>query len=145
MTLLLVRHAVAKARHRWDDDDDLRPLNKRGRDQAALLVEHLGSFTFSRVLSSPATRCVDTVSPLAAARGLKVEAEDALAEGTGRGAVALVERLLDEGANVALCSHGDVIPEVLDALRIDWDRCAKGSTWVLQSRAKATYLPPPSP
>jgi 8-oxo-(d)GTP phosphatase len=144
VTVLLIRHAVAKDRHRWEGDDDLRPLTARGRKQAELLVEQLAAFAVSSLLSSPSVRCVDTVAPLAAARRLSVEVDDVLGEGTGRGAVAFVERLLDAGADAALCSHGDVIPEVLDALRIDWDRCAKGSTWVLESRSKATYLPPPA-
>jgi hypothetical protein len=65
--------------------------------------------------------------------------------------VELVRSLHD--SHVALCTHGDVIPEILVALadedRLDLGsapRQAKGSTWVLGSRngrfVKATYLPP---
>ena len=144
VTVLFVRHAVAKDRHQWDDDDELRPLIKRGHDQAAALVDQLHDYAIDRVLSSPSVRCVDTVVPLAAARGLEVGIEDALAEGNGRKAVKLVDRLLEDGADVALCSHGDVIPDVLHAFGLRWDKCAKASTWVLRSRSDATYLSPPA-
>jgi hypothetical protein len=76
---------------------------------------------------------------------------DALAEGSGVEAIDLVRSLMDD--NVALCTHGDVIPEVLIALA-DEDgldlgphpRQAKGSVWVLHSSKgcfdRASYLPP---
>jgi 8-oxo-dGTP diphosphatase len=138
VTVLLVRHAVAKARHSWDEDDDLRPLTSRGRAQALALADVLAAYTFKQVLSSPSVRCVETVSSL----GLPVEVEEALAEGNGRKAARFVRGLLESDADVVLCSHGDVIPEVLNALGFSAPRCAKGSTWVLDGR-HATYLPPP--
>jgi broad specificity phosphatase PhoE len=88
---------------------------------------------------------------LAGELGLKVEAVDELAEGAGLDAVHLVRSLHD--THVALCTHGDVIPEILVALA-DEDhldlgpapRQAKGSTWVLESKngrfISATYVPP---
>lgn len=105
----------------------------------------------SRVLSSPYRRCVDTVRPLADELGLKVEEVDELAEGAGLAALELVRSLHD--SHVALCTHGDVIPEILVAVadedRLDLGpapRQAKGSTWVLRSlRGRfldATYIPP---
>lgn len=142
MTILLIRHAIAKDRHRWEGDDDARPLTKHGRAQADALVSQLGGFPIDRVLSSTAVRCVDTVIPLAYARGCEVEREPALAEGSGLDAARLVARLLEQGVAVALCTHGDVVPEVMDALDAECDRCAKGSTWVLE-RGVATYIPAP--
>jgi 8-oxo-dGTP diphosphatase len=134
---------VAKPRARWDDDDDLRPLADRGHMQAARLVDQLAPFGASRVLSSPSVRCVDTVVPLAEARGIAVDVEQALAEGNGHRAAKLVLELLDDRADIVMCSHGDVIPHVLDALGFDPDRCAKGSTWVLDGK-RARYLEPPA-
>jgi broad specificity phosphatase PhoE len=81
-----------------------------------------------------------------------VEPVDDLAEGAGPAALALVRALADE--KVALCTHGDVIPDVLVALA-DEDRLelgpsphqAKGSVWILEASGgrftKARYLPPP--
>jgi 8-oxo-dGTP diphosphatase len=142
VTVYLIRHAVAKDRSRWDDDDSLRPLTTRGGRQADGLVEALGGHSVSRVLSSPAVRCIDTVFPLADERGFDVEVEKALFEGNGQSAVELVRQFLADGEDVALCSHGDVIPEVVEALGYRCDRCAKGSTWIIDPK-RATYLPPP--
>lgn len=142
--ILLVRHAAAG--ERWEDDDDLRPLTERGKQQAHALVEHLTHYGFSRVVSSPSVRCVDTVAPLAASRGKKVKTSKSLAEGAGGQALDFVLDVVDD---VVLCTHGDVVEEVLDGLRsVGWAvpldaPAAKGSTWVLAERT-ATYLPPPA-
>lgn len=159
MPVLLVRHAVAQPRRSWGDDDGARPLNDRGKRQADSLVDMLAPFRIERVASSPAERCTATVAPLAAARHLKVKEDDTLAEGSGEDAVTLVETLLAngfgarKGVAVVLCTHGDVIPEVLWALERegadvgDDGRCQKGSTWVLEQRRgsiRGRYLPPPA-
>jgi broad specificity phosphatase PhoE len=151
MPILLVRHAVAVGRSKWPEDDVARPLTKRGERQANELVRQLSEQPLHRVLSSPYVRCVGTVVPLARARGVVVEPTDALAEGGAHAAVELVRSLI--GVPVVLCSHGDVIPHVLehfarvDRLDLGDDpHCAKGSTWILeddgQRFAKAFYLPP---
>ena len=109
----LVRHAEAGDRHAWPDADELRPLTEEGRRQAEALVVLLADAEIDRLVSSPYVRCVQTLEPLAAARGLKVETSPVLAEGAGgRGAV---ELLSTDEAFVA-CSHGDVIEEALDLL-----------------------------
>jgi 8-oxo-dGTP diphosphatase len=151
VTLLLIRHGHAGNRRDWPDDDRLRPLSTKGRRQARALVAQLEPWAPSRVLSSPYRRCIETVKPLADELGLKVELVDELAEGAGSDAVELVRSLHD--GHVALCTHGDVIPEILVALadedRLDLGpapRQAKGSTWVLASKkgkfVNATYVPP---
>ena len=86
MIVYLVRHARAGHRATWQgEDDSLRPLDERGRRQADALVAQLADREFARILSSPFARCVQTVEPLAEARGLPVEAVDSLAEGAGKG------------------------------------------------------------
>jgi 8-oxo-dGTP pyrophosphatase MutT (NUDIX family)/phosphohistidine phosphatase SixA len=103
---LVVRHARAGDRRAWRGDDGLRPLDGKGRRQARALAETLTPFSVSRVLSSPALRCVQTVQPLAEALGLAVEPRDELAEGAEAGpARALLAR--EPGGSV-LCTHGDV-------------------------------------
>lgn len=153
MPLILVRHAVAESRRGWEEPDLVRPLNDRGRKQADALVDQLASYPVSRVLSSPYLRCTQTVAPLAIAVAVDVEESDALAEGMSRDAVELARALADSTA--ALCSHGDVIPRVLQTLVIEDEldlgadpRWQKGSSWVLDSDGRrftsARYLPPPS-
>ena len=154
MAVLLVRHALAVARDSWDGDDDGRPLTDRGRRQAAGLVEHLAPYGPVVVRSSPSVRCIETVAPLATAVGLDVEAADDLAEGNGRAAAGLARSLVQGPGAAVLCTHGDVIPDVLVALHEDGarlgdeGRCEKGSTWVLDldgpGRVLGRYLPPPA-
>ena len=142
--ILLVRHAKAGDREKWDAPDDLRPLTPKGEAQAQALVDQLAGYEIDRVLSSPYLRCTQTVAPLAAARGLAVEPCDDLAEGEGRAGVALAHGLLSEPRYTVLCSHGDVVEEVLDALgvgRDDYTR--KGATWVLEA-AGARHLAAPA-
>jgi len=108
VTSVLVRHASAGDRPEWVGDDRFRPLDARGRRQAAELAELLGGFELRRVVSSPYARCVETVEPLASALGLTVERDDRLAEGAGRAAL---ELLREEG--VVCCTHGDVVGDLL--------------------------------
>ena len=105
MSLLLVRHAWAGQSDQWDGDDELRPLDERGTQQARALVSLLEPFDVERILSSPATRCVDTVVPLAASRGLDVEVRDELRDlRQGVDGPGLVRSLA--GASVVVCGHG---------------------------------------
>jgi 8-oxo-dGTP diphosphatase len=148
---VLIRHADAGSRGRWQGEDRVRPLSKKGWRQAAALVESLAAVPLQRVLSSPYVRCVQTVEPLARARGLRVEEIEALAEGAGLTCVLL---LLGELASQpsALCTHGDIMHEVCEELvrlglvRRSEVRYEKGAAWILEERGgrltAARYLPP---
>ena len=150
MPLLIVRHAVALRRKDWTKDDRLRPLTPRGYEQAAALPAQLSTFTIGRVLSSPYVRCVETVEPLVARLGLPLEHRDELAEGAGAAAAALLDGITGDGA-VVLCTHGDVVPDLLDVVAPeaiasgDDLPCEKGSTWVVEDGGRrASYLAPPA-
>jgi 8-oxo-dGTP diphosphatase len=105
MPLLLVRHAWAGDRDEWEGDDRERPLDKRGRRQAEELVERLQPYPLEAILSSPARRCLETVEPLARARGLEIEVRPELSEDLqDTDGVALVRSLA--GRDVAVCGHG---------------------------------------
>lgn len=148
MTLLFVRHAIALRRRDWTRDDHLRPLTPRGYQQAEALPGLLEGFAVDRILSSPSTRCLETVQPLAGRLGLPVEEVEELAEGAGAEAVSLLEGL---GGTIVLCSHGDVLPELVPRIApsVRGDdgemRCEKGSTWVVEDDGDSPrYLPPPA-
>ena len=151
---MVVRHAHALARSEWDGDDADRTLSRRGQKQSRLLVDRLLELKPTLILSSPYLRCLDTVRPLGEAAGLAVEADERLAEGSGRAATELVRSLSAAGEDPVLCSHGDVIPEILVTLanedRVDLGpapRVEKASVWVLTGDggrfSSATYLKPP--
>lgn len=104
-----------------------------------------------RVLSSPFVRCRQTVEPLASALGLEVEDAIELAEGNAAQALELIHGL--RGEDAALCTHGDVVPDVLQHLEAEgvhilaeW-KWRKASTWVLHTEdgefTRATYVPRP--
>lgn len=155
MPVMLVRHAHALSRSGWDGDDEDRGLSSRGVEQSRLLVDPLLELKPTRILSSPYVRCVETVRPLAEAAGLELERAESLAEGRGRAAVELLRGLAASGETPVLCSHGDVIPEILVTLanedRLELGpspRVQKGSVWLLYGGAgrfsSAVYLPPPA-
>ena len=103
--MLVIRHARAGKRAEWTGDDRVRPLDDRGLEQAAALVAELVSFPLERILSSPYDRCVQTVEPLAAARGVPIEVVEALAEEHQADAGVALARA-SAGEPVALCVHG---------------------------------------
>jgi phosphohistidine phosphatase SixA/8-oxo-dGTP pyrophosphatase MutT (NUDIX family) len=122
--LLVFRHAAAGDRDAWEGDDARRPLDKRGRKQAEALVDRLSGFEVDQILSSPLDRCVQSVEPLARARGLDVETSDELAEGVGAERVrGLLNDLAGEAALV--CGHG---PELVPI----FGKVKKGETLVLE-------------
>jgi phosphohistidine phosphatase SixA len=132
VTSVLLRHASAGDRDRWEVADQLRPLDARGRLQAAALVELLRPLGVSRVVSSPYVRCIETVQPLAAALELLVEPDDRLAEGAGPAALELVRK-----AGIVCCTHGDIVEAVLGR------SLKKGAAVVLSDGNVVREFPPP--
>jgi broad specificity phosphatase PhoE len=151
VTTYLVRHAKAENRRDWDGPDELRPLTKAGRRQADGLVEMVGAAGITRIVTSPSLRCRETMRPLAEHVHAPIEVSDALAEGSSLvDALRQLEKVTHE--QVALCSHGDVLGDLLNhfarqGVRLDDDRCEKGSVWALEVEdgavTAASYLPPP--
>lgn len=156
MAVYLVRHAHAGDRRTWALPDDERPLTQAGVAQAEWVADHLAGAGITAVLSSPAVRCLQTVAPLAGRLGVAVLPEAGLAEEADDDAVTdLLARVVGaDGASVVLCTHGNIIPVVLDHVRRggaafarpphDWK---KGSIWELGVDAgrvtEARYHPPP--
>jgi len=150
--LYVIRHAKAGIRAAWSGPDEERPLTRRGRKQARRLVERFQGLDIQRILSSPFVRCMQTVEPLAEARGLPVEVAAELREG------ASVDELLRGLATfgdrpTVVCGHGTEIRSMIDRLEaggatIEGARgIAKGSVWVLDREGErivaAHYLPAP--
>src|SRR5215211_6887842 len=141
--LLLVRHAHAGDKYRWEGPDSVRPLSAAGQAEAAGLLIRLEDYPLERILSSPTVRCQQTVQPLARDRYLGVECH-----------LAAVLALLGDlrAQNAVVCTHGEVIGQVLarlvvDGLTVDqpliWP---KGSSWLLEGTDGrfrfGRYLPP---
>ena len=151
-TLFLLRHGAAGDRSTWEGIDAIRPLTKKGRRQSAAIAASLQDAGIEKIYTSPYTRCVQTVEPLADAIGAKVVEHDALAEGPDiDAAYSLADEMV--GYNAVLCSHGDVIPAVIN--RMMWAGltlesrfyCSKASIWEVELDGgrftTARYIPPP--
>jgi 8-oxo-dGTP diphosphatase len=110
----LIRHAKAGSRYDFVGDDRERPLSNKGWVQARAIAERLATLPPSRLVASPFLRCRQTLEPLADKWGTAVEPDLRLAEGAGFH-VAL-ELLQSMPTGSVACSHGDVIPAVIDAL-----------------------------
>ena len=157
MSILLVRHARAGNRKYWKGPDIERPLSKKGRHQAEGLVDMLTRYPVKRIFSSPYVRCVQTVEPLAEKLKLQIEQQLELTEGSAAEEVIALLRQ-SGGATEIWCTHGDIVPIVLDAI-VEQDgiklkkiekRYPKGSFWDLEQDekgrvTKATYFPAPEP
>ena len=148
--IFLIRHAHAEVRAAWPGHDGERPLSARGHREADQIATLLAGRPITRILSSPRRRCVETVSPLAAARGLAVETDVRLDEGAVPGdARAFLEA---PPPGIVLCTHGPVIADLLAALgeagvTLRGGRTAgRGSVWELAIEhgriVSGRYLPP---
>ena len=137
-TVFLVRHAKAGERRSWTGEDHERPLSKTGWKQAAAVADRLTKKGSGRLISSPYARCVQTLEPLAAIHGSDVEVDSRLGEGGDFEPVMALINDVPDGS--VLCSHGDIIPAVIQALHRrgmelqtppDW---RKASIWVLRRK-----------
>ncbi|MFX0576868.1 NUDIX hydrolase [Nocardia nepalensis] len=140
-TLLLVRHAKAGSRNRFDGPDEQRPLERAGQAQAQALVPNLLAFGASEIYSADPVRCVQSVMPLADKLGTSIAIEPLLSE-SGYAAAPDKARqravsLVPDRAVRVVCSQGKVIPDLLawwadrDGITLPSARNRKGSVWVL--------------
>jgi 8-oxo-dGTP diphosphatase len=151
----LVRHASAGTRHPGDGHDAERRLDARGRRQAEELADWLADAGVAWIASSPARRCVETVVPLSERVGVEVVPRTELYEGTAvdQAWLLVVEAAALDG-DAVLCSHGDVIPDLLRRAQLRGmeipgrSGCAKGSCWTFsgwdgERFARGDYRPNP--
>ena len=150
MSVYVVRHGKAGHRETWAGDDDTqRPLTKAGRRQAEALADRLAGAGVKTLLSSPYVRCVQSLEPLADRLGLPIKTDDRLAEGTDFEDT--LELVREAGDGAVLCTHGDVLTDVMNALVRRGTRLTtppewrKGSVWILNDDlTEATAEPPPT-
>jgi 8-oxo-dGTP diphosphatase len=150
--IYLVRHAKAGERRVWQGDDAERPLSKLGWKQSEAISKRLADKGATTLCSSPYVRCVQTLEPLAKRLGVAIQIDPRLAEAEPFEPV--LELLGELSSGAVLCSHGDIIPETIQALvrrgmevqsPPDW---RKGSIWVLRRKGdritKGRVWPPPT-
>jgi 8-oxo-(d)GTP phosphatase len=139
---IVLRHTSAGDKHEWTDDDVLRPLDARGRAEATELAEALSGYGPARVISSATARCMETVLPYVARMGADVRTEWAFSVGSpmaaSKEAGGRFVRLIGEGLPTLVCTHGELVPELigraceaLGAPAPEDPRLPKGGFWVL--------------
>ncbi|PAT06720.1 NTP pyrophosphohydrolase [Corynebacterium hadale] len=154
--ILLVRHARAHERAKWSGDDNLRPLDKKGRRQAEMLVPMLSPFAPTRIFSAEPDRCQATVEPLADELGLDVTVDPRFGDQAWLGDMVGAKRAFEDVINAegtsVICSQGEAIPGLIawlaasGTLPIDTEiNAKKGSVWSLTFHkgqlSGADYLP----
>lgn len=140
MTIYFIRHAHAGVRAHGSSDK-WRPLSDKGMARSHELVSLFDDLEVDAVYSSPASRCVQTVEPLATAKSLQVVETEALWEDSWVDhvldlATGANDRLEKPNPSLVFCSHGNLIPETIERLSRDGvpilgRGCEKGSVWLL--------------
>lgn len=140
--VILVRHGRAHSRKNWSGNDAIRPLDKKGRRQAELLVSALLPFRPERIYTASPERCQTTIAPLAAELGLEAVVDEKVGDNAWTENMVesqkRFEEIVAEGGVSVVCSQGITIPDVIawfsakGTLPLDAEiNCKKGSMWVL--------------
>ena len=82
--LILLRHAKALSRDEWQGDDDDRPLEDLGYNQASRLLSIYQVYNLQQIHTSDAVRCFSTVEPLAKSLKINMEVTGKLSESSYR-------------------------------------------------------------
>ena len=158
--VLYVRHARAHQRRSWEGDDDLRPLDKKGRRQAEMLVPMLTPYHPTAIYCALPQRCQQTAAPLADELGMDIAVNKAFGDDvfteSPESARAAFQRVVDGGGVPVIVSQGLTIPGIIESYApkfittpIDELKFKKASVWVLSFNdgelTGADYLASPLP
>jgi 8-oxo-dGTP pyrophosphatase MutT (NUDIX family)/phosphohistidine phosphatase SixA len=118
--LLVVRHAEARKRKTWHHDDAERPLTAEGRRTAEQLVPVFAAYGITRVVTSDALRCVDTMLPYVNRHPVRSRLDPGLSEerATKKSLARAVARAMSSEKRMAICTHRPVLPDLCAALGI---------------------------
>jgi MutT/NUDIX family protein len=158
--LLYVRHAHAHDRKKWEGDDNLRPLDKKGRRQAEMLVPMLAAYHPTAIYSARPHRCQQTAAPIADELGKDIAINkdfgDEAWEKNPAAAKKAFRRVVEDGGVPVIISQGQTIPGIIEDLAPQFLKkpqeelkFKKASVWVLSFNngelTGADYLPSPLP
>ncbi len=116
--IIALRHGKAVPPQSWDGPDGTRPLLQRGVDQALSVAPGIAAYRPAKLISSTAERCLRTIAPVARMTGLEVREKQQISQDAyqvGGPAVArIVAKRLRAATTTVLCSHGPVLPQIID-------------------------------
>ncbi|MDU2269640.1 MAG: NUDIX domain-containing protein [Winkia neuii] len=118
--LLIMRHAKAVGRKKWEGEESARPLARKGVGQTKNLVPILSAYGIGQVLTSPWRRCFQTVAPFATLTGAPLTALAELTEtahaADGMAVRELAKKWLADGQARGVCVHRPTLPALVGAL-----------------------------
>lgn len=120
VNLYFVRHASAQSKASWDEDDDLRPLTRRGRERFSAGADALvraGVLECDLIVSSPLVRAMQTAELLRDALGGAAAIEEDARLGHGFDLPALASIIAERSASdaIAIVGHNPSFAAVLSA------------------------------
>jgi 8-oxo-dGTP diphosphatase len=135
--LLVVRHAEARKRRTWRREDAERPLTAAGRRTSAQLVPVFAAYGITRVVTSDAVRCVDTMLPFVNAGKVKSRLDPGLSEdrATKKSIAKAAARALNSEKRLAICTHRPLLPGLCAALGIGETELDPGGMIVIHRAA----------
>jgi len=144
--LIMLRHAKALAREEWQGEDEDRPLQQLGQQQARRALSIYQVYGLTQIHTSDAVRCHDTVDQMAKALDIPLTITNKVSEYTWKKnkekAIDYAKDLIKVNEPVILCSHNPVLPRMMEKLtkKIDFDypsnKLEPGEAWVLHHDKK---------
>jgi len=116
--LIMLRHAKALERTEWQGDDEDRPLDQLGQQQAKRMHAIYQVYAIDEVHTSDAVRCFDTVAGLCRVLGIDPVVKGALSEYTFKKnkekAIEYAKDLIKINQSALPCSHNPVLPRMME-------------------------------
>ena len=144
--LILLRHCKALARSEWPSDDDDRPLDALGQNQAMKLLSSYQAFNLAEIHTSDAIRCYDTVAPMAKALGMNLIVTGKISESSFKKdkdkTFEYFKELIKSEKSILICSHNPILPKLLSKvskkndLTPDEDKLQPADAWILHRIGK---------
>jgi len=144
--LIMLRHARALDRLEWQGEDEDRPLELRGQQQARRMLSLYQVFGLKEIHTSDAVRCLDTVAAMAHSLNIIPKISGDISEYTYKKnkekAIDYAKEVVKKNSQVLICSHNPVLPRMMEKLtkKIDFDypdnKLQPGEAWVLHHDKK---------
>jgi 8-oxo-dGTP diphosphatase len=116
--VIALRHGKAEP-HGSQPADAERELTRHGQAQAISVAHGIAAYRPAELITSTAARCRATIAPTARVTGLEVTATDVISQDAytsgGRAVASYVAELVTARRTAVLCSHGPVLPQILQA------------------------------
>lgn len=118
--IIALRHGKAISPRDFEGPDAERILLREGMRQAESVAAGIAAFGPSKLITSTAVRCVDTIAPTAKLTGLKAKKTDKISqdawESSEGDVVGVIAKCLERRRTAVLCSHGPVLPHLIEEI-----------------------------